>query len=197
MKETAYPSLVAQQLNVEYVNRAKPTNSNHKIARMILSYEDYQSNDFVLTEWTSTIRNEFRTEQGWMGTSRATYKQGTGLFEEHYYKQGPGQWEYTGVYSKLKEIVLAQTFLKSKNINYLFTFYTNEILHSTLYLEPDEFIGPLIDLIDWTRFLHFDDQGFLPWCQSNNLEFEDDGSHPAPSAHQLGADYILKNFKLG
>jgi len=196
MKDTAYPSLIAQQLNVQYVCRAKPTNSNHKIARMILSYDDYQPDNFVLTEWTSGIRNEFRTEQGWMGTSMATYKKGTGSFEEHYYQQGPGQWEYTGVYQTLKEIVLAQTFLKANNIPYLFTFYPDEILKSNLYRRPDEYIGPLLKLIDWNCFLHFDNHGFLAWCKENNYEFESDGSHPADSAHQQAADYVLKNFKI-
>ena len=68
MYDTAYPSLIAQQLNCEYVNRSKPTNSNHKIARMVLSYTDYQPGDVVLAEWTSTTRHEFRTNQGWQGS---------------------------------------------------------------------------------------------------------------------------------
>jgi hypothetical protein len=196
LKKTAYPSLLAKRLNFEYVCRAKPTNSNHKIARMILSYQDYKPGDFILVEWTSNIRHEFRTEFGWVGSSMATYKKGTGSFEESYYQNGPGQWEYNGVYSTLKEIVLAQTFLKANNINYLFIFYPDEILYSTLYQKPDEYIGSLIKLINWDQFLNFNQHGFQEWCRINNYEFESDNSHPAASAHQLATDYIIENFKI-
>lgn len=196
IKDSAYPGVIAQQLNLNYLNRAKPTNSNHKIARMILSHNDYQTGDFVLTEWTSTIRHEFRTEHGWTGSSMASYKTGTGSFEESYYQQGPGQWEYNGVYTALKEMVLAQTFLKANNIDYLFTFYPDDVPQSFLYKNPDEYLGAMIKLIDWSRVLTFDGHGFQGWCKINNCEYEEDQTHPAPSAHKLAADYILNNFKI-
>ena len=162
---------------------------------MILSYKDYQPDDFVVAEWTSTIRHEFRTELGWHGSNMATYSKGSGTFEDHYYQQGPGQWEYNGIYTTLKEIVLAQTFLKSNSINYLFTFFTDEVLCSKLLKTPDEYIGSMMKLIDWDQFVIFNGRGFVEWCRANNYEFADI-SHPAPSAHRLGADYILKNFKI-
>lgn len=196
LKDTAYPGLVAQQLNFDYVCRAKPSNSNHKIARMVLSHADYQPDDFVLVEWTSTIRHEFRTELGWMGSNMASYKKGAGSFEEAYYENGPGRWEYNGIYTMLKEIVLVQTFLKAQNSNYLFLFYPDDLLYSHLYKQPDEYLGSMIRLIDWSRFLHFDGHGFQGWCRANNYEFEADDSHPAASAHQLAADYVLANFKI-
>ena len=195
MYDTAYPSLIAQKLNFEYVNRSKPTNSNHKIARMILSYKDYQPGDFIVAEWTSTTRHEFRTNQGWQGSNMATYPKGSGTFEDHYYQQGPGQWEYNGVYTALKEIVLAQTFLKSNDIDYLFTFFPDEVVCSSLLKTPDDYIGTMMKLINWNQFVLFDNHGFVGWCRANNYEFAD-GSHPAASAHRLGADYILKNFNI-
>lgn len=194
--ETAYPNIIAQRLNVEYVSRAKPSNSNHKIARMVISHQEYESGDFVLVEWTSTIRHEFRTEHGWNGSNMASYKKGSGGFEEAYYEYGPGRWEYNGVYQALKEMVLAQTFLKSKNINHLFIFYPDDLPCSFLFQHPDEYLGAMINLIDWTRVLYFDGHGFQGWCQLNKLELEADGSHPAPSAHKLAADYVLENFKI-
>jgi hypothetical protein len=194
--KTAYPALVARRLNFDYVNRAKVLNSNHKIARMVLSYPDYQPNDFVLVEWTSTIRHEFRTELGWMPSNMNSYKKGTGSFEEAYYTNGPGRWEYNGIYTMLKEIVLAQTFLKAQNIKHLFLFYPDDLLASFLYKEPDQYLGSMIQLIDWSRFLHFDGHGFREWCLINNYAFEEGSSHPAPMSHRLAADYILNNFKI-
>ena len=191
MGASAFPGILAQRLNRNYVSRVKPTNSNHKISRMILSQE-YESNDIVLVDWTTTIRNEFRTEQGWMGTSMATYKAGCG-FEEHWYL-GPGKWEYTGVYSSLKEILVAQIFLQKHRIPYVFTFDYNDIIDSTLLKQPDEYIGMLTTLIDWNYIALFDGHGFLNWCKQNNLEFN--GSHPTQTSHKLAADYLLDNFDL-
>jgi len=191
MMKNSFPELLAEQLSRDYVSRVKPTNSNHKIARMVLS-QSYEPNDIVLVDWTTTIRHEFRTEKGWQGISMATYKPGCG-FEEQWY-QGPGRWEYTGVSSSLKEIILAQTFLVAQNIPYVFTFDYDDIIESNLLEEPDDYIGSLKNLIDWSRVKLFDDQGFLSWCRKNNYEF--DGSHPKETAHVMAADYLLDKFKL-
>jgi plastocyanin len=193
---TSYPSVIAERKNRDYVSRAKFVNSNHKIARMIMSYTDYSPGDFVIAEWTSTSRHEFRTNEGWAPSNMATYIQGSGSFEEHYYSQGPGQWEYTGVYSALKEMLLAQTFLKDNNIDYLFTFFPEDVIGSYRLKEPDEFIGALMKLIDWDRTLKFDGVGFKQWCITNNYEFDEAGAHPEPSAHLLAADYILENVTI-
>ena len=188
----SFPAIIAKKLNYEFVSKAKPIISNHKITRKILSYESYQPGDFVLADWTSTVRHEFRTQQGWTGTSRGNIKPGS-VFEEQWY-QGPGQWEYTGVYFALKEILLAQTFLVNKNIPYLFVFDNNEVLDSMLYKEPDPYLASLISLINWDQFLWFENNGFVNWCKKHNYEF--DGTHPVKSAHQAAAEYILNNFKL-
>ena len=191
MMKKSFPELIAAHLCRDYVSRAKPTNSNHKIARMVLS-QSYNSDDFVLVDWTTTIRHEFRTEKGWMGISMATYKPGCG-FEDQWY-QGPGQWEYTGVSSSLKEIILAQTFLVSQNIPYLFTFDYDDIIKSNLLEEPDDYISSLKNLIDWSRIVLFDNEGFLSWCRKNNCEFNI--SHPKEPAHVMAADYLLAKTKL-
>lgn len=188
---TSYPSVIAQRSNLEYVNRAKFVNSNHKISRMILSYQDYQPGDVVIAEWTSTVRHEFRTNEGWAPSNMNTYIKGSGSFEEHYYTQGPGQWEYTGVYSALKEMLIAQTFLKARNISYLFTFFPEDVVASYHLHKPDDYIGALKSLIDWDLTLLFDGHGFKQWCINNNYEFDAEGAHPQPSAHQHAADYIL------
>lgn len=196
INDTSYPSLIAQRSNLDYVSRAKFVNSNHKISRMILSYTDYQPGDVVIAEWTSTVRHEFRTNEGWAPSNMNTYIKGSGSFEEHYYTQGPGQWEYTGVYSALKEMLVAQTFLKDRNISYLFTFFPEDVVGSYRFKEPDEYIGSLKSLIDWNQCLLFDDHGFKQWCINNDYEFDSEGAHPQPSAHAHAADYILKNITL-
>ena len=189
--KNSFPELIATHLSRDYVSRVKPVNSNHKIARMVL-HQSYESDDFVLVDWTTTIRHEFRTEQGWVGTSMATYQPGCG-FEEQWY-QGPGKWEYTGVASSLKEIILAQTFLVARRIPYMFTFDYDDIIASNLLAEPDNYISSLKSLIDWNCVVLFDNHGFLTWCKKNNYEF--DGSHPKQSSHKMAADYLVDKFKF-
>ena len=42
----AFPAQIARRLEREYVSRVKPLNSNHKLARQILSQE-YEPDDLV------------------------------------------------------------------------------------------------------------------------------------------------------
>jgi len=187
-EDFAFSAQIAQHLKREYVSRVKPLNSNHKLARQILS-QTYEPTDLVLVDWATTVRQEFRTEQGWMTTSRVDRP--SSEFETVWY-QGPGNWEYTPVYSALKEIVLAQTFLKTQGLDYVFTFDYDDVIHSTLLSEPDEYIGPLKNLIDWNRVVLFEGHGFLYWAKEK--QFDIDGGHAEKAAHDCAAEYLLNAF---
>ena len=189
-EDFAFPAQIAQHLDREYVNRIKPLNSNHKLARQIIS-QTYEPTDLVLVDWATTVRQEFRTEQGWMTTSRVNKPNSE--FETAWY-QGPGNWEYTPVYSALKEIVLAQTFLKTQGLDYVFTFDYDDVIHSTLLSEPDEYIGPLKNLIDWNRVVLFEGHGFLHWAKEN--KFEIDGGHAEKAAHDSATEYLIETFEF-
>jgi len=158
---------------------------------MVLSH-DYEADDYVLIDWTTTIRHEFRTAEGWMSTNMATYKAGSG-FEEHWY-QGPGQWEYTGILLALKEILLAQTFLTSQNLSYQMTFDYDDLIKSKRLSEPDAYVSAIKNLIDWNRMMLFDGTGFLSWAQRHNFVL--DGGHAEPAAHDRATEYLLKNFEF-
>jgi hypothetical protein len=188
-----YPSIIAERMGIEYVSQAKPLTSNSKIARKILTYTDYHD-DMVLVSWTSTTRSEFRTEHGWMATNINTYQPGSG-FEEHWY-QGPGKWEYTGVSTTLKEMVLTQSFLQSRDIPYVFLFDNNEVLHSCWYQEPDEYMGAIISSLDRSKIVTFDGQGFVPWCEAQG-HARVQGNHFDTAAHVHAADVISAHFRSG
>jgi hypothetical protein len=196
MTDTSYAGVIAKNIGYEYVSLSRPVNTNQKICRKILSYQDYQPEDFVLIEWTSTVRYEFRTEYGWTNTNPNSYKKGTNSFEEYFYEKGPGQWEYSGIYTALKEMVVAQSFLKSKNINYLFTFFHNDIVQSILYLEPEcPYLISLKNLVDYNHVVTFDGHGADHWFRNNQCEYSD-STHPAPSAHKQLADYMLNTSEI-
>jgi len=196
MGKNSFPGIIAQRLGYSHVDRGRASASNSKITRTILNYKNYKNyTDFVaVVAWTSTARYEFRTEHGWNGFNISRYKKDPDSFRDHWFN-GPGKWEYTAITTALKEILIAQTFLLSKKIPYLFVFDMNEIIDSYLFTNPDDYLGSMIAMIDWNRFLLFDNNGFKNWAIKNNFEHTDD-KHPGYQAHKLAADYILERFKF-
>ena len=196
LENVTYPAIIAQKLDREYLCIAKRWMSNSKIARKILSFE-FEPGDVVLVTWTSTMRAEFRSEHGWFGINRESIKSGS--FEETWY-QGPGNWEYTSIMTALKEMLLAQTFLKSKGISYLFLFDNSEYLQSYRVANPDEYLGAMISMLDQTCILSFENNnGFINWCQEEKYEFDgvpgEKRGYPIQAAHQRAAEYILTKFQ--
>jgi hypothetical protein len=177
-------AIVAEQLGAEYLCRAKPMSSNTKITRKILSYEDYQSSDFVIVMWTGPNRYEFKTPGGWKGFT--TYSNRDAFITEWF--NGPGDLEYTEVMTTLKEMCLAQQFLLANSIPYVFTTDYSTIKDSFTFNNPDPYIASLKRNINWDKFVYFDNQGFIPWAKQNGLEFV--GTHPSTEAHLAGAKFL-------
>ena len=188
-KNLAFSAVLAQSLNLAYECRAKPVTSNSKITRKILSSK-YQSNDMVLVLWTAPNRYEYKTENGWVGFT-ALSKATSGLIRE--WLDGPGQLEYTEIYISLKEIIIAQEFLKKKNIPYIFSIDNDSIHTSYLYNNPDDYIESLKSQIDWDKFYFFEGHGFINWAKNKNYPFTN--THAGVEAHQAAADYILTNWR--
>lgn len=190
--DRTFTSILAEKLGKEYVEVSRRWISNHKLTRKILSYE-FEPTDTVLVCWTSSMRIEFRTEQGWMALNRDTASVGT--FEEAWY-QGPGRWEYTSILNTVKEMVLAQHFLKSQGFPYLFVSDNNDYFHSFLVANPDPYLSGLIGMLDQTRLLGFTgNQGFIPWAQEQGYQFDSGPNqqrgYPEYQAHVDAAEYII------
>lgn len=192
-----FTAIIAEQLGQEYLCVAKRWNSNSKIARKVISFE-YQPDDTVFVVWSSTMRAEFRTEHGWFGTNRDTAIKGG--FEEAWYA-GPGNWAYTSMVMTIKEMILAQHFLKAHNIKYFFAFDNSELLGSYELANPDPYFTGLLSILDLSCLVTFEgNNGFLNWCKNNNYEFiggPTERGYPTQSAHQDAADYILNNYNIG
>jgi len=187
--EVPFPEIISRKLQLQYATTAKALSSNAKITRKILSY-DFLPDDFALVVWTSTVRFEFRSEHGWSGFNPGTYKL-EGSFASQWY-EGPGRWEYTAISIALKEIILAQTFLKQHNIPYTFIFDNNEIFESHVYNNPDNYINSLNKTIDWSQVVMFDNiYSMRDWCYAN--KFPMTGNHADVKGQYAIADHIIKN----
>jgi hypothetical protein len=179
-----WAKIIARELGIHCINQARVGAANGEISRRICSYPDYK-NDLILAMWTSPTRYEFRTDNDWQeinGMMKPTE------FSRAWYR-GPGLYQYTEITTTIKEILLSQCFLQNHGLDYLFVFDNDDITKCWLSQNPDVYIKNLLDLIDWSKTIWFDDTGFLQWSQTNNFEFIDE--HPSDHAHRSAANYIL------
>lgn len=191
---SSFANIVAQQLGLSYLCLAKTISSNTKIARKIITYDGYDS-DAVMVMWSSVNRYEFRTEQGWRNYAQMDVERtGSGFIKEWF--AGPASLEYTEIFITLKEILLAQQFLESQQIPYVFLIDNDQVPTSYTFNSDDAYIKNLRGMINWDNFLTFDNQGFMPWSRSKGYEFIPPlNHHPGQEAHGAAAEYILTNWK--
>jgi hypothetical protein len=191
----SFASIIAQQLGISYLCLAKAISSNTKITRKIITYNEY-ADDFVMVMWSSVNRYEFKTMEGWRNHARMdAEKSGTGFIKEWF--AGPAGLEYTEIFTSLKDILLAQQFLESRQIPYIFLIDNDQIFASYTFNSDDAYIKNLKSMINWDKFLTFDNQGFMPWARSKGYEFLPPlNHHPGAVAHQAAAEYILASGKV-
>ena len=140
-----YAYIVANKLKKSHICLAERGAANTGILRQILSYDDYK-NDLVIVMWSNTVRYEFRNEDvpreghipGWYQVGPRNKDR----FAKEWFR-GPGQYEYTEVYTTLRDILTAKQFLESKNLKYLFMFDFDNLITSTVWKSGDNLINNL------------------------------------------------------
>jgi hypothetical protein len=94
------------------------------------------------------------------------------------------------LYQTLKEIIVLQTFLESKGIEYFFCSASYDIFKTRPkdQLQNKE-LSPLglYGTINWNKW--YKDNVFHPWAIYNNYEMR--GTHPGPTAHQDWLQLIM------
>ena len=186
----AWSANIAKILDKHYLCLAAPGSSNTTIARTMIT-ADPESDCLVLAMWTSPTRDEFCENDTWTHIGPADPQ--TGFVKDWY--RGPGQWATTEIVTTLKEIFIAQAYLQSRNIAYLFSVDNNEIYHDYSSSHSMIYAHKLKSLIDWSKFVFFDSEGFIPWARKNNFGVSRD-QHPDSAAHQCASDYILTHSFL-
>ena len=174
---------MAQYYGLEYQCRAIGSNANQSITRNILNSE-ILSTDLVMVMWTFVERKEFLFEGkiGWKSIAPSNDLP----FSKEYYRYINTDTEYE-LYLTHKELVLAQTYLKSKQVPFLFLSTTNEIYKSLEW--NTSHLVPLIDKTKW--IIPFGNQGFFDWAKTQNLLFQGHSEHANEHAHCVLADYII------
>ena len=223
---STWPALLAQQHNLEYICTATPGGSNDSVVRSIVKIceEIDNPNDIVVAvQWTFPWRFGFKYIDpiGWYDfdlhiinnnefsntaarKTHNTLKQyGVTDFADKFYKV-IGTTEYWPVYNTVKEILLLQGYLKSKNIPYLFTAADNCIVQNFTIEQPaDVYVKNLYDQIDQTNWFWFpkgseehetvQPRGFYQWAMENKYSVGVT-NHPLELAHLDASKLIKEQF---
>jgi len=128
---------------------------------------------------------------------------GVANFAKTFYKH-IGNSEYWELYSTLKEIVLLESYLKLKQIPYMFTCADTYIENNEIYQRhsQDVSINTLYTQIDWSCWYSFpkgfganqtqSPRGFYQWAVEN--KYPVGITHPLEQAHQDAAELMKDKF---
>lgn len=221
--QQVWPALLAHSKNIEYRCVAVSGSSNESIVREVIACcENTVDDKVVIVQWTFPWRFSFRyvepvgwynidlyvhtnqfTNQWTTAENRRIDKFGIKEFIHEFYKV-IGTTEYWPVYSTLKEILLLQNYLKSKNIPYMFTAVDNSIFFNhTIDSPTDAYVKNLYNQIDQNHWHWFpagttdnettQPRGFYQWAMENNYPIGTE-SHPTESAHLDAAQLLKEKF---
>jgi hypothetical protein len=187
----SWPSLVADTLNYDLVNRGRPGCGNNYIVKTAMKEVPKLKPDLVIVAWTSCGRLEFSDRYGvfdiWAGCQRKWENprphrddliQYITSFhnDSHQYRN----W--------LRQVILLQDFFKLRNINYLFlNTFDNQQLNRRHMKNSMEYV----DLIDVDKFTGWPYHGTVDWTNgSKNLP----GGHPSEEGHQLIKNAVIRGL---
>jgi len=165
---------------------------------------------YSITPWTTktadVIEKEFVTKNDIVlrdhaKTFNRAKNSGVLEFAEVFYRH-VGSGEYWEIYSSLKEIVYLQNYLKTKQINYIFTCADNSIMFNYTIDNADNNIQSLVNQIDMKNWFWFPagtkpnetktPRGFYQWALENKYPMGT--THPLEQAHQDGAILLQEKF---
>ena len=168
---------------------------------------DYDTNQrtgnwYAITPWTALDNNDeflkdFKNTNEEILNHHINHREQakrTGMYDfaKTFYKHVGGS-EYWEVYSSLKEIVYLQNYLKTNNIEYLFTCASTDLFLNYTLEHKEEFCTNLhnqIDFDNWYIFSNTTPLGFYQWADFNKYKIGT--THPLEEAHRDAA-YLMKD----
>lgn len=180
---SAWPYLIAQLLNQDIVNLAKPGSSNDTILRLAVEATAEQQYDLVLIGWTSPGRIEVWNElTGSLVTVMPDSQTGLPWVTDYYrYSYDPDssyqQW--------FRQVVLLQQWFTSRGQPYVFAATAG------LYEEHLKY-SSITNLIDPEHYAGWPNQGMLEWAGAAP---RGPGGHPLELGHERIANEIAKYIR--
>jgi len=173
----------------------------YKVDSEWLSLDPYAATNEVKSEWFKKVSSDAPNYE----STKATLERKYNIYKEAGIVDLAKAWYYTvsdedDVYTSLKEILLLQEFLNSKNIKYLFTYVGHHTPSQLFEDHTNQYTINLRTLIDKDVWFHFPGAwptskylGFNDWALINNYEFAT--SHPLEKAHEDAAEIIYEHIK--
>lgn len=164
----------------------------------------------TITPWTTVTdltevvdQASHRDDIAYVHKLAATRAKQTGVadFCDMFYRH-VGSSEYWEIYTSLKEIVLLQLYLNSKNIPYMFTCADNVLFENQAVESKDIVISSLYNQLDFSKWFMFPEgtavgdtttpRGFYQWAIEN--KYPVGVTHPLEQAHNDAAELIQEKF---
>jgi hypothetical protein len=209
-QELYWPALVAP----DHDNISASGASNTRIFRTTVDYLYTHDPDTVIIGWTGLDREELPCVNGDRMRLRADCtsfendqdSQGGRRFHESWYRDNHNDW--LSFEQLLRYILIVQDLCRSRGIqcwmfnafwhNYIaypsqpleFNFNVIEQKHFNKHLQDLHHVKSLIAQIDFEQWIWPAKTTLSQWAQRQGLEFES-GGHPALSAQQAIADYVI------
>ena len=96
--------------------------------------------------------------------------------------------------TSLKSILLAQLFLESKNIPYIFTMCDDALFQNFFFKNPDQSVKSLKENINWDNWFLPDQMGFDQWAHENKYDYG--ACHPLEQAHADFAKLLVEEINV-
>ena len=169
----AWPSLVAQELNLDVANLGQPGASNKEIWLNILNYNGFGKDDIVIINWNTAQRfciiDEKDTKRIGLST-RFADKKSTDIFYKHFYNDYD-MWLDTNL-----RISHIQSFLEKQTTVY----------HSFTS-------GPQFRLTSWNKDCIIIGNSMFEYREKDKAL---DGAHPGKDAHKWFAQSLLQDIEV-
>jgi hypothetical protein len=165
---TAYPFLLARQLNAIVNNLAKPGSGNRRMIREVLDFIGHKNPvDLVIIAWSSPGRLEFSDAAGtfdiWPGYSGNMFQAGGQLWRMELLQYINEHHNTSWIYQQhLYDVIMLQEYLKNTGIKYIMLRTVgNEYYHNSHYLQNYH----LTSSINQNQYLGWPSEGMSEWTQ--------------------------------
>ena len=113
-------------------------------------------------------------------------------FAKEYYKV---TGELHDTHSSLKEVLMLQDFLESRNVKYMFTYVSEHVMSGLISI--DKFTNGLCNFIKFDEWYKFpgdkEFMGFNDWAKANGYPYAT--SHPLEQAHKDAAELLYEKAR--
>ena len=198
-QEECWGSVLAKRNNWDLTNLAVPGSCNERIFLRTLSCTDLHDCKLIIG-WSHLTRfSLYRPNMG-MGDDFSVIfpnhmKDGTDEQKEMALAKQVIHDEITAKLFLMQSIVMLQSWLKDRNVDYYFFFGGVKCFSPRSHKQDDcPLFAPLIEQIEWDRFFY--NTAFMDHFYHLGMCPPETGIHPNKEANEIWTDILIERFDL-